>query len=193
LNRGASWPLVVVAPTAHGTAHRTQYPKDHAKDDQDDTDCPKDGVTPKKRRNEQADDADSDQVSLPMLGVFVSIDFIRPRLSVVCLLRQPGDFQGALHWEITDGRVLIDVQTPCERTTPPPPMPSLHWLWGPGSWLPPAAVDAQCVERQPGKEGRGSGYSTRYGRRIPHASAKCNGLSSRYRLIGGAVARLAQC
>ena len=29
-------------------AHRTQYPKDHAEEDQVDTDCPKDGVTPKR-------------------------------------------------------------------------------------------------------------------------------------------------
>ena len=56
--------LVIVTPTAHGAAHRTQYPKDQAEDDQDDTDCPKDGVTPKKGRDDQADDADGDQVCL---------------------------------------------------------------------------------------------------------------------------------
>ena len=68
LGRGQTRPLVVVASTAHGAAHRTQYPKDHAKDDQDNTDCPKDGVTPKKGRDEQADDANGDQVSLPCSG-----------------------------------------------------------------------------------------------------------------------------
>ena len=62
--RPRSTRLVVVAPTAHGAAHRTQYPKDQAEDDQDDTDCPKDGVTPKKGRDDQADDADGDQVCL---------------------------------------------------------------------------------------------------------------------------------
>ena len=81
-----------MASATHCAAHCAQYPKDHAKDDQDDTDCPKDGVTPKKGRDEQADDADGDQLSLQCSG--------SPSASTlsVCsrssLLRQPGGFEG---------------------------------------------------------------------------------------------------
>jgi hypothetical protein len=67
-----------VAPAAHCTAQRAQYPKDHAQDDQDATDYPKDGAVENKREDDQ-DDAKGDQRIPPMLGVFVSIDSIRRR------------------------------------------------------------------------------------------------------------------
>ncbi len=94
LRSGPSRPLVVVAPTAHGAAHRTQYPKDHAKDDQDDTDCPKDGVTPKKGGDDQADDADGDQVSLPCSGSSSASTLSDLVCPWPALLRQPGRFEG---------------------------------------------------------------------------------------------------
>ncbi len=80
-SRGGLGPLalVVVVPTAHGAAHRTQYPKDRANDDQDDTDCPEDGITPKKGRHDQANDADGNQVCLRGSGNSSSRDSIRPR------------------------------------------------------------------------------------------------------------------
>ena len=72
-------PLVVVATPPNGAADCAQYPKDRTKDHQDDTDCPKDGVAPKKCRDDQADDADGDQVSLRCSGISSDATLIRRR------------------------------------------------------------------------------------------------------------------
>lgn len=67
---------VVVATPPHGAADRAQYPKDHAQDRQDATDHPKDHAVENSREDE-ADDANGDQVVPPMFGELVSRDSIR--------------------------------------------------------------------------------------------------------------------
>jgi hypothetical protein len=61
-----------VAPAEHRAAHRAQYPKDQAQDDQDATDYPKEGAVENKREDD-ADDANGDQVVPPMLEEYVGI------------------------------------------------------------------------------------------------------------------------
>ena len=65
-----------MAPTTHCAAQSAQYPKDHAEDDQDATDYPKEGAVEYKREDDQ-DDANGDQTGVsPRLGVIVGIDSI---------------------------------------------------------------------------------------------------------------------
>jgi hypothetical protein len=84
LGKAQTRPLVVVATPPHGATHRAQYPKDHAKDHQDDTDCPKDGVAPKKGRDDQADDSDRDQVCLRCSGNSSAATLSVPRCPRFC-------------------------------------------------------------------------------------------------------------
>jgi hypothetical protein len=60
-----------VASTAHCATHRAQYPKDHAQDEQDGADRPKDADV-EQRSEDKQDNAKDDQGVPPVVGVFVT-------------------------------------------------------------------------------------------------------------------------
>ena len=65
---------VVVASTAHCAAHPAQYPKDHAQDEQDAADCPKDADV-EQRSEDKQDNAKNNQRVPPVVGFFVSFRY----------------------------------------------------------------------------------------------------------------------